>query len=268
MNLKTILLISTFAISSFFLNAQEYPLNEKGKTTKKGVEQYVLDKDSTINEEFNKKFKVNSYRNYFYVDDISLYDSKDSKGIYLGKGGGGEIIIDSENSFENYSVEFLSKEKINSFTYNDDFVRGVMFHEKTHGYLEQIKNELKHKKILPHFREKDTMFEFRSSFIEEGIAQYCAWKFGEIISPGKYVLPKNTKELIKNKSWEIEYKYSMYFVKDFLDLVGLKFGAEILLTNSPPTIEEMMSPKLFYSRLKHHGGLDLKFFKPQDFKSK
>lgn len=268
MNLKTLLLTSTIVFSSLFATAQKYPLGKDRKTTKEGIEQYVLDNDSIINKKFNEKFKINSKPNNYYVDDISLYNAKDSKGIYLGKGGGGEIVIDSENPFQNYSVFFLSKSVKNNFIYNDDFVKGVMIHEKAHGYIEQKRSELKNKNISTFFREKDSTFEFRSSFIEEGIAQYCALKFGEIISPEEYFLPKNAKKLIKNESWEIEYKYSMYFVKDFLDLVGLEFGIEIFLTNAPPTIEEIINPKIFYGRLKHYGGLDLGFFKPQDFKTK
>ncbi|HKL23185.1 MAG TPA: hypothetical protein VJ895_00370 [Candidatus Nanoarchaeia archaeon] len=273
MNLKTILLISTFTISSFFLNAQEYPLNEKGKTTKQGIERYVSDKDSIVNAEFNKQFNTKSPRINFVTDDLTKYnDYSGEKGIYLGLDGFGEAIIDNTSSFENYSVKLLSRKRKDKFIYNTDFVKGTMFHEKAHAYWKFVEKNCKRKGIKLYVpKRNETDFQFRISFLEEGFSEYCAWKSGEIIAPEEYSFPKSFRDSISNKSWEVEYKYSMYFLKNFLDVFPLHFAIEVMLENAPPTEEEMINPIEYYKRLKHH---ELKFHfqnyspKPQDFKSK
>ena len=144
MNLKNIVLTSTIVLASLFATAQKYPLGKDGRTTKQGIQQYVMDKDSIVNSEFDKKFKTNSIPIDFKTDDLSYYtDYTGEKGYYQGLDGAGEAIIDHESTFENYSVNLLPPERKNDFIYNSDFVKGTMFHEKAHAYWEMIENHWK-----------------------------------------------------------------------------------------------------------------------------
>lgn len=273
MNLKTILLASTIFLTPLFTIAQDkYPLDKNGKTTAEGLELFVPDNQEYVNSEFDKKLKVTSNYDYFDVDDLRLRKHPDAKGLYQG----GTIYIDTVKSFEDYSLGLVPKWERKLMKYKSDFVLATMFHEKGHCYFNQLKDyynrlgaHFPEKKIKLHIEINSTEeYKYGESFIEEGVAEYCTWKAGEIIIPEEYIIPKNLEDSIKIDSRDIKYKYSLYYVKDFLDLVGLEFGIQIFLTNPAPSIEEIKNPKLFYRRLKHGGGLDLKFFKPQDFKTK
>ncbi len=273
MSLKKILLTSLLLLAPLNLFGQEYPLDKNGKTTSKGVKEYVLKNDSIINKQFDNHFNVNSYYLDFVPDNMKYYNNyKGEKGLYLGNKGRGEVIIDTVIPFDNYSLNLLSKKEKRKFLWNDDFVRGTMIHEKAHGFYHQLKNilELKNKEVFIKTNPSED-YLFRKSFVEEGVCQYCAYKMNEIIISKEYKNKENLEKLISEKNLELIYRYSLDYFKDFLDFFGLKNGIKILLKNPPPTKQEISNPIKFYKGLDYEGiGMDLfiKSLKPQDFKTK
>jgi len=265
------LLTSLFVLAPLTVKAQDYQFNKKENTTSKGVVQYIQDKDTLINKQFDKKFNVNSFYIDFVPDALRDYVGYDEeKGLYLGHKGRGEAIIDTVESFDNYSLKDLSEKKKDSIIWSYGSVRGTMIHEKAHGFFQQVKSRLEKQGIRHYYHDYD-QFYFSQSFIEEGVAQYCAYNMGEIVIPEKYRPSDSLENLIKKKSSELRYDYSLYYLKYFLDFFGLKHGTEILLTNPPPRKHELIRPLEYYKRLEDYQGLDLgffpRFFKPQDFKT-
>ena len=75
-------------------------------------------------------------------------------------------------------------------------------------------------------------------------------KMGELIAPKRPFIPRTIKGLTdKNNRYLVNYKYSSYYLKTFLDTTGFKMGVKVLLHNSPPSYEEILKPDLFFSRL-------------------
>ena len=73
-------------------------------------------------------------------------------------------------------------------------------------------------------------------------------------------IPENEEELLspENKVNNV-YRYSVIFLKDFLDSYGLKKGIQILLGNRPPSADEILHPNKFFTRL----NINSPIFKPE-----
>jgi hypothetical protein len=128
------------------------------------------------------------------------------------------------------------------------FVRGVILHELGHHYIVQVANEMREEGL--YVDKAFSKFNLDSvNFIEEGICEYGSYKLGEILSKNTYT-PKEVKDLsYKNNAYNTYYRYSRVFVRSVLETYGMKSGIKILLSNKTPSIEEMLDPKKYYSRL-------------------
>lgn len=266
MKLLKILTISTLSLAALSLKAQDYPLNDKDNPTSAGVVQYIKDKASLINKRFDQEFGVNTSFTDFVPDSIDQYVDhySDERGLYMGRNGKNQAIIDTVGSFGHYSLKTIPEKKKDSIAILYGSVRGTMIHEKAHAFFYQTKSRLEEKSIEHHYHDFNKFF-FSQSFIAEGIAQYCTYKMKEMITPKQYQPSDSLKNLIAEKSSELKYEYALYYLKAFLDFFGLEEGTKILLTNPPPRKDELINPLKYYRRLEHYGALDLGFF-PQMFK--
>ncbi|MEF8983252.1 MAG: hypothetical protein V5A51_01540 [Bacteroidales bacterium] len=267
--LRKILLALAVTHSFLVCGAQElkYPSDKEGNATTRGVVEYIEDKDSLINEQFDEKFEVNSYDVNFVPDAMSKYsDDTSHQGFYFRHRGERTVIIDTVDGYGHYSLQSLPEQRKDSIRFSYNSLRGLMIHEKAHAFFNEMKSRL-YSEGTKHYYTLTPDYVFSKSFIEEGVAQYCAYKMGEIIIPERYEPSDSLETLFVEKASELEYEYSLYYLKDFLDFFGLEECTKILLTNPPPTKEEIINPLKFYQRLEHYNGLDLGFF-PKLFKNR
>ena len=68
--------------------------------------------------------------------------------------------------------------------------------------------------------------------------------------------PDTKADLLNKKNvFDVKYKYSSQYLKDFLDITtkqygSIKIGIEMLLENNPPTYLEIINPNMFFYRLR------------------
>jgi hypothetical protein len=246
---KFILILLLLLFSSYI---QEYPLNKKGKPTSNGINYYIKINEQNFINEYQKFINDTIYDIYIYTENLrnySDYDSLELGRFYLPN----EIIITNEEKFIGYELS-KTKRRLNE---TNQFVKATLFHELTHVYYYQIILEMHMKNLFvsPEYNNlrmfPKSEMGFGSEFIEEGVCEYLIQKIGEIVPYKNIFIPKNIEELLDKKNrYDVKYKYASYFLKDFLDLTGLKKGIEILLRNKPPTYEEILNSNLFFNRLK------------------
>ena len=217
----------------FLSTGNKYPL-KNGIPTTHGIEMYVFDNKDVILKEFENFVQDSIYINIDIVtDDLTEYTDYDS--LELGRYyTSGEIVITNQEKFIEYELDNLSKYRIRNISESNKFVKAVMIHEITHLYITQLIDRRKYN-------------TYESDFIEEGICEYVVQKMNQSIVSKNIFIPKN-KEDIKN-NYEIKYQYSFYFVKNFIDSVGIKKGIIILMKNKPPNSEEIINPNLYFKRL-------------------
>jgi len=234
---------------------QKYPLTKKGIPSKQGIEMYIRDNESKFISEFQDLVKDTVYDVYLIVDDISKYTGDDGTLGYCIPGGSvtSEIVITNEEKFLAYEVSMLSKYQRRTISESNSFVKGVAFHEMTHHYFNQVIRELRMYEM--HVANEYNNFSiiprnaFGSTFIEEGVAEYVNLKIGEEIVLQDYT-PETLEEITRPENKEnMIYKYAPQYLKSFIDYYGIKKAIQILVSNSPPTIEEILYPGRFYSRL-------------------
>lgn len=195
------------------------------------------------------------YDVWIYAEDLTANDILDS--MELGRYYPDEIYITTDELFLAYELADLTKKERISIVESNKFVKAAVIHELTHDYVHQISVEMRsidgihvdrsYQSSLRILRSYDL---FGSTFIEEGICEYIVKKMGELISPKRPFIPRTIKGLTdKNNRYFVNYKYSSYYLKTFLDTTGFKKGVKVLLHNSPPSYEEILKPDLFFSRL-------------------
>jgi hypothetical protein len=92
---------------------------------------------------------------------------------------------------------------------------------------------------------------FGAAFIEEGICEYVIYYLNESTPIRNISKPMNQLDLMNNfNKTNNLYCYSVVFLEEFLDKYGIHKGMEILIGNKPPSYEEIISPKLFFNRIK------------------
>ena len=234
---------------------QEYPL-KNGRPTSKGIEQYVEDKEASMIKEFQDFIGDTLYNIYIYTEDLSENGYFDP--MELGRYFPNEIFITNMEVFMAYELRGLSRRGRDTVSASNLFVKSTVFHELTHHYINQVSVEMSQIDHIGVNRSYQTFFriyrdqtDIGSKFIEEGICEYVTGKMGEIIPPFKPFIPKSKTDLTdEENSFNVYYKYSSYYLSDFLDTVGIKRGIKILLHNPPPSSEEILNPELFFTRLR------------------
>lgn len=234
---------------------QKYPLTKKGIPSKQGIEMYIRDNETKFIAEFQDLVNDTIYDVYLIVDDVSKYVDDDGTLGYCIPGGStaSEIVITNQEKFLAYEVSMLSKYQRRTIVEANNFVKGVAFHEMTHNYFNQVIREMRMYEM--HVANEYNNFSiiprnaFGSTFIEEGVAEYVNLKIGEEIVLQDYT-PETIEEITDpNNKENIIYRYSPQYLKSFIDYYGIKKAIQILVSNSPPSIEEILYPGRFYTRL-------------------
>jgi len=195
------------------------------------------------------------YDVWIYAEDFPVYNINDS--MELGRYYPNEIYITTEELFLAYELGDLPRKDRVLIVESNRFVKAAVIHELTHDYIHQISIEMRSIDSIPVDRSYQSSLRiirsydlFGSTFIEEGICEYIVDKMGELILPKRPFIPKTIEDIMdKDNRYLVDYKYSAYYLKTFLDTTGLKKGVKVLLHNSPPTYEEILKPDLFFGRL-------------------
>jgi hypothetical protein len=232
---------------------QKYPLNKQGRPSKQGIEMYIRDNESKFIFEFQDLVNDTIYDVYLFVDDVSKYMEGDGTLGYCISGGSAasKIVITNEEKFIAYEVSMLSKYQRQTIVKANNFVKGVVFHEMTHNYFNQVIREMRMHQM--HVANEYNFIiprnSFGATFIEEGVAEYVNLKIGEEITL-EYHTPETIEEITDSENkQDIIYRYAPQYLKSFIDYYGIKKAIQILVGNPPPTIEEIYYPAKFYSRL-------------------
>ncbi len=241
------------------LQAQpEYPL-KNGKPTSRGIARYVEEQGDAVIREFQKFVNDTLYNTYIYTADLTDRGYSDS--LELGLYYSNEIFITTAEVFQAYEVAGLTRAQRDAIRESNRFVKGVLFHELTHDYIDQISVEMLRIDSIRVDRAYQNFFrifsnpnETGSTFIEEGVCEYVTGKMGELILPKVPFVPKSIRELNDDAlRYQVYYQYASLYLTTFLDTAGLKRGIRILLHNPPPSQEEMLRPGLFFNRLELPG---------------
>jgi hypothetical protein len=255
-----ILLILSLLLLSFAPGDPPNELQYKlGKPTTKGISEYIktFEYDLVIEfKEFIKDTILNEADVWIECDNLSEYTEHDT--LELGRFYiPNDIIITNETLFLDYDVDLMSKWKKAMYIETNQFVKATVMHELTHFYFYMVTLHMKHLKqyVSPEYKATINLFPYNNQgaeFIEEGICEYVTIKMNETIPCKNDYKPQTTREIIENRNThKLKYKYSSFFVKDLLDTMGLRKGIEILITNPPPSTEEILHPETFYKRLKY-----------------
>jgi hypothetical protein len=221
--------------------------------TTKGIDSYVINNKDKIIQEYQKFVRDSLGEVCIETDSLNEYSGYDS--IELGRFyEPDEIIISNQEKYIAYQLSDLSKSEKRKITESNRFVKAIIIHELTHLYFLQIKNEvIRNKENICHeYSVRFVKPKFGTGFIEEGICEYVVQKMNESIISKKIYIPKTTEEIINpNNLYAIKFIYSSYYVKNFLDAMGLKNGIKVLIKNKPPTYDEILNPNLFFARLNY-----------------
>jgi hypothetical protein len=239
---------------------EEYPL-KKGKPTSRGIDYYVKTNKDTIQKELEVYLKDTIFLFVeMKTDDISNYTDYDSLDVayhFTYTDGSDEIIIDNRERYVAYDIDKLSKlKKLNLNTYNQ-FVKTAIIHELMHTYFLQqviiarhagfdVYKEYDYTKtarvrMFPNIEE-----QFGAEFIEEGVCQYVVEQMKQQI-PHRTSKPETANDIMGNN--EIKYGYSVDYLKQFLDYIGVRKGIGILIQNKPPIYQEILNSDLFFNRI-------------------
>lgn len=232
----------------------EYPLKD-GRPTSKGIDRYVEDNAEALTLEFETFIKDTLYNTNIYTEDLSGDEGHNP--YELGNYYPNEIFITNAEIFLAYELDDLPRSFRDSLVSSNLFVKAAVFHELAHHYIYQLSIEMlrrDHISIDRAYQSFFRIYSFRESqgekFIEEGICEYITAKTGEIIVPRRPHIPKKLSYLDDPENeYQVFYKYSAYYLTDFLDTNGLKRGIKILLHNPPPSSGEILEPDRYFSRL-------------------
>jgi len=225
-----------------------------GRPTSKGVDDYI---------ERNEYQFVIDYQNFvkdtlFYEPFISTDDLSDYYNYIRGDMGYFErpdnIIISNEPRYIDYELQRLSEYERNRYREATQFVRAVVMHELTHCYFYQIVMIAEYDKKLEYeFRQGLRIIpvdNYGTDFLEEGICEYVVEMMQEMIcGEEKIEINRNDLSLAKRNQQRVKYGYSRQFVKPVVEEFGLKHAIYIMVSNKPPSDEEILNPKLYYDRL-------------------
>ena len=261
MNLREIVTIGMFSMLSLGIFGQEngrFPKSDE-------IEKYVKKEYGNVISEFNiftndsiEEFYYNTFQFSKYYDDespeLGFYD-------LLTR----EATINSDEKY--LALEKSDFKNLEDALSSNAFVKGVMIHELSHAYITELIFRLKDDgvKINSNYNMSRGIPIYKDSygaeFIEEGLCEYIAKKMDEIVVSNN-LDTLILKELEKNKeSYKVKYLYSENFLEDFLDEYGIKNGIRIIVTNSPPTDEEIIYPEKYFSRLRDTRPINLKLRK-------
>lgn len=238
---------------SFQEQKDSFYYNKEGRPSSKGIIEYVKRNEENIIKEYIYKIDT-LYDVYMFTEDLSKGRIVDLGEFYIPD----QIIITYKEVYSGYQFKDLPKNE-KKYAFEEKTVNAVIFHELSHAYFYQTVQLSKDDTINPIFPVyynfsiyPSTELKYGAEFIEEGVCEYIVYWMGESVLLKKPHTPKNEKNFLNvNLDYLIKYRYSVYFLKDFLEQYGIKKGIKILISNKPPTYEEILNPELFFKRLKY-----------------
>ena len=225
-----------------------------GVPTSKGIDKYI---------QANEYQFVRDYQEF--IDDTLYFEpfiSTDDLTDYVGIGDASgfferpdNIVIDNRTRYVDYELRRWSEARRNRYRGNNMFVRGVVMHELTHAYIYQIVMRAEYdKKLAYEWRQGLRMIpvdNWYADFMEEGLCEAVAVMMDEIIPyPDDLSISKQDLSPRNRKTYEVKYMYSSKFVQPLIDDYGLKAAIYLVVTNKPPSSEEILRPESYYQRLK------------------
>jgi len=239
----------------------EYPVNRKGEPSKYGIQYYITKNQDKIISEFQDFVQDTLYDVYITVDDLSKYmENEDALGLCLSSVGSVEIIITNEEKYIAYEVSLLKKKANKEIISANNFVKGTLIHELGHLYFNQVIREMSivdtitfSSRVYSEYTSKFFIMPkntFGAKFIEEGIAEYSLVKMNEEIVDKNIYIPATFNDLVaKENKYNVFYRYSSHYITPFVDHYGVKKAIKILVSNPPPSYEEVLDSRKFFSRL-------------------
>ena len=217
-----------------------------GKPTSKGIDKYV---------ERNEYQFVIDYQNH--VGDtlfLEPFVSTDDLTKYYQYTKGESGYYERPDNYIDYELQRLNSYRRNQYIEVNKFVRGVVMHELTHCYFYQQQLLVQHGDSL----HRDYAMGLRiipvdnyfTEFIEEGFCEYVAADMDEII-PTTEDLMMFKKDLSRQyrDTYRVKYSYSRQFVMPIIEKHGLRHAIQLVVSQPPPTQEEILDPQRYYDRL-------------------
>lgn len=218
-----------------------------------GIEKFINENADNLIAEY--EYKVDTiYDVYIYAEKNSdEFDSLQLGLFYLPD----YIYISTQEKYLEYEFKNLSKYQQRNIQSYQRTVKGVLFHELSHAYFYQTILLMKDDslQVSPEFgwirMFPNPSSRYSSEFIEEGFCEYIVEMTGEQPINEDVFIPQSKDDfLIKEYEIDIKYGYSVYFLRNFLNEHGIKEGLKIILSNRPPSFDEILKPELYFKRLK------------------
>jgi len=242
-------------IPFLFLGATQDYEYKWGRPTSRGVDDYI---------EHNEYQLVIDYQNFihdtlFYEPFISTEDLTKYYNYVDGDAGYFErpdnILINNKSNYIDYELQWLSEYRRSQYREATMFVRAVVMHELTHCYIYQIMMIAEHDKNLAlEFRQGLRIIpldNYGTDFVIEGICEAVVTMMGEMIAyDEKIYITKSDLSLQRRNGYETKYRYSQQFMKPVIEEFGLEAAIYMVVSNKPPSDEEILNPSLYYDRLK------------------
>lgn len=242
------------------------------RPTKEGIDKYVNDNKYNFIKEF-QEFIKDTIINDIDITAEDLTEMQDYTGVELGwteiYNEGYQIIINDIKEFRDYSIDIKTiKGKRNFFIESDQFVKSTIMHELMHVYFRQEMLRLSMLKDTTTGNSRLNKYYYNihlvpnvemsngSVFIEEGLCEYLVHKKKEVVDYYNLYIPKTIDDINnKNNRFNVYYKYSYEYLKPYLDSCfttdgRMREAIHVLLTNNPPNYKEILTPKLYFNRLK------------------
>jgi hypothetical protein len=241
-----------------FQSNRDYPLKKDGTPTKYGINSYIKENQNKIILEFQEFVQDTLYDVYISTDDLKRYMGDDALGICLSTPSSSEIIITNEEKYIGYEVELIPYKIRKTIIESNNLVKGTLIHELGHFYFNQVIREMSYLDTLhtisPGYTSRFLVIpkkSFGAKFIEEGICEYISLHLGEeIAEDGRFYFMKSTEYIIsKENTFRVFYQYAPQYLDSFIDSFGVKKAIQILVINPPPSIEEILYPDNFFSRI-------------------
>ena len=245
-------LITILAVFLLAFSPQDYEY-KWGIPTTEGINKYV---------EANQYVFIEEYQEF--VDDTLIYEpfiSTDDLRDYVGLGDASgfferpdNIVVDNRQRYVDYELRRWSEERKNRYSGNNMFVRGVVIHELTHCYIYQIVMRAQYDKKLAYEWQQGLRIipvdNYHTQFCEEGFCEAVVELMGELIPyPDELGISRADLSPSRRESYEVKYMYSSRVVMPLIEQWGLKAAIYLVITNKPPSNEEILSPEIYYKRL-------------------
>jgi len=216
-SLKIFALILFASLFLSFLSQQQHkdPIyyNKQGKPSSKGIDTYINKNHGNLITEY--EYRIDTlYDVYLFTENLDETGDGDLGNFYLPD----YIIINNKERYVEYEYKNLTKYQQKVMPHTARTVKGVLFHELTHAYFNQILIVSK-QEGLPTSPEYGNIrlfpnpaSRFGAEFIEEGVCEYVVYYLNESSPIREIRIPTTIDELTeKENRVNIVYGYSVVF---------------------------------------------------------